>query len=143
LVTIDELRKLWASADRVKLEVIGDLGCDIGGAVECTTRCTDPGNPVFVYDVTTDSTDFGFNGNGPAVLAVDILPSELPLEASQEFAKSLAPLLPRLARADLSRSFEELELPPELRRAVIVHRGRLTPDYAYLQEHLERSSAAG
>jgi hypothetical protein len=32
--------------------------------------------------------------------------------------------------------------PPELKRAVIVHRGRLTPDYAYLEEYLPAHSGA-
>ena len=59
---------------------------------------------------TTGEIASGFNGNGPAILAVDILPSELPLEASEEFAKALAPILPALARADFSRPFDALEI---------------------------------
>ena len=38
--------------------------------------------------------------------------------------------------ADLSKRFAELALPPELKRAVIVYRGELTPDYAYLNSFL-------
>ena len=34
------------------------------------------------------------------------------------------------------RPFEQLELPGELKRAVIVHRGELTPEYEYLKAHL-------
>jgi alpha-aminoadipic semialdehyde synthase len=137
LVTIDELRILHRRSRSPRLRVIGDLGCDIGGAIECTLKCTEPGDPVYVYDVSTGEIESGVNGNGPAVLAVDILPSELPLEASEEFANSLAPSLPTLARADFTVPFNDLEVPPEIARAIIVHKGELTPDYVYLAEHLK------
>jgi len=136
LVTIDELRIANQGSTAPRLRVIGDLGCDVGGAIQCTTRCTEPGDPVFVYDVSTGETTSGFTGNGPAVLAVDILPSELPLEASEEFAKALAPMLPALARADFTRPFDALDIPSEISRAVIVHQGELTPDFTYLADFL-------
>ncbi len=136
LATIDEIRAIYQGASTPRLKVIGDLGCDVGGAIQCTTRCTEPGDPVYVYDVATGETTSGCNGNGPAVLAVDILPAELPLEASGEFAKALAPTLPALARADFSRPFDALDLPSEIARAVIVHQGELTPDFAYLADFL-------
>jgi alpha-aminoadipic semialdehyde synthase len=143
LVTLDELTRLYAGGSGPKLRVIGDLGCDIGGAIQCTVKCTEPSDPVYVYDVDTGHVTSGFNGNGPAVLAVDILPSELPLEASEEFAKALAPFLPALARADFSRPLDALDLPPEITRAIIVHRGRLTPDFEYLADHLKGQKGDG
>jgi alpha-aminoadipic semialdehyde synthase len=48
----------------------------------------------------------------------------------------LMPLLPALARADLRRDHADLDLPAPLERAMIVHRGRLTPGYGYLAEYL-------
>jgi len=135
LLTLDELRILY-SEPSPRLRVIGDLSCDVGGPIQCTTKCTEPGDPVYVYDVATGEVESGFSGHGPVVLAVDILPSELPLEASDEFAKSLAPILPALARADFTEDFDNLAIPPEIARAIIVHKGRLTGDYSYLEEHL-------
>ncbi len=148
LVTIEDLRRQWHRDDRSpRLQVIGDLGCDVGGAIECTLRCTDPGDPVYVFDVTTGNSVAGVNGDGPAVLAVDILPSELPLEASEEFAKALSPILPALARADFNRPLAEIDLPAEVRRAMIVHQGRLTRPFEGLEVHLpghaERSETGG
>jgi len=137
LITIDELRASHQGPTPPRLRVIGDLGCDVGGAIQCTLKCTEPGDPVYVYDVVTGEAASGFDGNGPAVLAVDILPSELPFEASEEFAKALAPILPALARADFKVPFDELEIPSEVTRAVIVHQGELTPDFAHLREHLK------
>lgn len=119
--------------------MIGDLGCDIEGAVECTIKTTEPGAPVYVWDPATDSITAGVDGPGPVVLSVDILPAELPREASEEFAAVLGPFVAAIARADYSVPFERLALPPEILRAVIVHRGRLTPDYAALQAYLART----
>jgi hypothetical protein len=138
LTTIDDLRTLYGGSTAPRLRVIGDLGCDVGGAIQCTTRCTEPGDPVYVYDVSTGETTSGCNGNGPAVLAVDILPSELPLEASEEFAKALSPTLPALARADFSQPFDSLDIPSEIARAVIVHQGELTPNFAYIADYLPK-----
>ncbi len=137
LVTKDQLRKMWSGDTPPRLRVIGDLGCDIEGAVECTLKCTEPSDPIYVYDPIEGTISSGVDGSGPVVLAVDILPAELPREASEEFSSTLAPFLPALAQADFDVPFSELALPPELLGAVIAHRGELTPDYAYIEEHLE------
>ena len=42
-----------------------------------------------------------------------------------------------IAQADYSVPFEELALPPEIKRAVIVYQGELTPDYRYIEKYLE------
>jgi hypothetical protein len=48
------------------------------------------------------------------------------------------PFLDSIVRCDYARSFEHLELPAPILRAVIAHQGKLTPDYAYISEHLNR-----
>jgi alpha-aminoadipic semialdehyde synthase len=140
LVTKEQLRTLFATGSEPRLKVIGDLGCDVEGAIECTLKCTEPSDPVYVYQPQTDTIESGVEGNGPVVLAVDILPAELPREASEEFSDALARFLPALARADFNVPFSDLDLPPELLGAVIVHGGKLTPDFVYLDAHLARSS---
>jgi len=136
LVTKEQLRAMWSADTPPRLRVIGDLGCDVEGAVECTLKCTEPSDPIYVYDPIEGTISSGVDGTGPVVLAVDILPAELPREASEEFSSTLASFLPALARADFDVPFSELALPPELLGAVIAHRGELTPDYAYIEEHL-------
>jgi len=37
--------------------------------------------------------------------------------------------------------FEECDLPPEIKRAVIAYQGELTPDYQYIQEFLNKQDA--
>jgi len=138
LVTRACLRELFGGQTPPRLRIIGDISCDLEGAVECTVRCTDPGQPVFVYNPLSGETRDGYEGPGLVVLAVDILPSELPREASVYFSQVLKPFLPAIVRCDFSQPFERCALPPEIRRAVIAYRGQLTPDYQYLQEFLKK-----
>jgi alpha-aminoadipic semialdehyde synthase len=70
-------------------------------------------------------------------MAVDNLPCEFPREASEHFSTQLRELLPDLVAANWQDDFASLALPPHLKRAVIVHQGRLTPEYEYLRQHLE------
>ncbi len=137
LVHRADLTELYGPSGRAKLEVIGDLAGAVEGAIECTVRATNPGSPVYMWDARDSCERPGFSGPGPVILAVDILPAELPREASDEFSTSLHRFVPALARADYALSFAALDLPAELKRAVIVHRGELTPDYRYLAEHLQ------
>ena len=136
LLTKDYLRALFTGPERPRLRVIGDISCDVEGAVECTVKCTEPGDPVYVYDPLSGEITDGYSGDGVVVLAVDILPSELPRESSIDFSAVLKEFVPAIAQADFSVPFEELALPPEIRRAVIAYRGELTPDYRYLEEYL-------
>lgn len=133
LITSEHLQNLWESGSQPKLRVIGDITCDVAGSVEATTYATEPGDPVYVYDPFSGATAPGVAGSGPVVMAVDNLPCELPIEASQHFGDSLLHFVPALSRCDWNVPFEDLELPEELKRAIIVHRGALTPGYSYLQ----------
>ena len=137
LLTKAFLRRHFAEGTP-RLRVIGDISADIEGAVECDTHTTEADNPVYVFDPATGETADGVAGAGPVVMAVDILPTELPRDSSIDFSRALAELIPALVGADYSVSFAELVLPPELKRAVIVHRGELTPDYRYLEESAQR-----
>jgi alpha-aminoadipic semialdehyde synthase len=94
LLTLDHCQNLWAAGRSPKLKVIGDISCDVGGSIECTVKATEPGNPVYVYEPATGAIRDGFEGNGPVVMAVDILPSEIPRESSVDFSRILKPLLP-------------------------------------------------
>jgi len=140
LVTKSYLADLFGVDHRPKLRIIGDISCDVEGAIEATTRSTDSGSPVYVYDPSSGQTSDGYAGNGPVIMAVDILPSELPRESSAEFSRALQEFAPALAAADFSANFDDLSLPSPVKRAVISHRGMLTPDYQYLSQYLEKGS---
>lgn len=136
LVTKDALRALWEGGQG-KLKVIGDISCDIGGAIEVTVKATAPDMPSFVYNPLNGDVTDGHEGEGVVVMAVDILPSELPRDSSEDFSRVLKDYIPAIVAADFSAPFEDLDLPAPIKRAVIVHRGELTPDYEYIRRYLE------
>jgi len=137
-----QLIKKMVQEDRLHLRVIGDISCDVEGAIECTIKATEPDNPVYVYDPISDRAIDGIEGNGPVVMAVEILPSELPREASAYFSGILKDYVPAIARADFSRDLESCGLPAPIGRAVIAYRGELTPDYRYIEKFLQANDAS-
>ena len=135
-VTKNYLKKLWRSPGSPRLRVIGDISCDLNGSVECTVRCTDPAHPVFTYDLEKDEAVSGFSDKGPTVMAVDNLPAEISLESSVFFSQTLKPFIPGLIGADFRTGFARCHLPAPLKKAVILYRGNLTPDYEYMSEFI-------
>jgi alanine dehydrogenase len=135
-ITKPFLKKLYGGGVKPRLKVVGDITCDINGSIECTVQPTDSEEPVYIYDPIADRAIMGFEGNGPAVLAVYNLPAELPLESSTYFSGKLKEHVPAIASARFDASFAECGLPDVLRRAVILYRGGLTPDFAYLAKYL-------
>jgi alpha-aminoadipic semialdehyde synthase len=136
-VTKNSLKILYSGSNHPSLRIIGDISCDVNGGVECTAKTTDPGNPVFVYEPQHDNIRDGIQGNGPVVMAVDNLPSELPKDASVYFSSVLKDFIPALVSCDFSEKYDDLALPYALKKAVIVHKGELTPDYTYLNKYLQ------
>lgn len=136
LITRKQLHTGMTGPVRPRLKIVGDISCDIEGAIEFTVRVTDPDEPVFVYDPLHDSANPGVAGCGPVVMAVDNLPCEFSAEASEAFGRVLSPYIPVLAGADFNKPFDQAGLPPELERATIVWHGELTPEYRYLGDHL-------
>jgi len=139
LLTREDLRCLWGRPGRPRLRVIADISCDIDGAIETTIKATTPGDPVYVFDLDRDEALDGVEGNGPVMMTVDNLPCQLPKESSQHFGDTLVRFVPALARCDWARPLAELNLPEAIERAVVIHRGELTPGFAYVQEYLESS----
>lgn len=133
-VTKKFLKNLWAGPRPPRFRVIGDLSCDIQGGVECTLRSTTPGAPLLTYDVERDEAREGIIGRGPVILAVDNLPAEIPLESSAFFSEVLRPFIPALAAADFRRELGALDLPQSLKKAIILHQGKFTPEYEYMAE---------
>ncbi|MDT8394681.1 MAG: hypothetical protein RQ761_12630, partial [Bacteroidales bacterium] len=69
-------------------------------------------------------------------MAVDILPSELPRESSIAFSNALLAYVKAIASANYDVPFAELEIPGPIKRAMILHQGKLTPDYKFISEYL-------
>lgn len=137
LVTREWAHTHYLPGRRPRLQVIGDISCDIEGSIELTLKATQPAAPCFTYDPVEDTVRDGVEGSGPVIMAVDNLPCELPLESTMHFSATLRGMVPDLAAADWGADFERLELPPHLKKAVIVHKGELTPAYGYLRHYVE------
>jgi len=136
LLTLDYLKTTWSESENQKLKVIGDISCDIDGAIQCTVKSTEPGTPVYVVNPIDLSVVDGVEGPGPVIMAVDNLPCELAEEASKSFSKVLVNFIPQLMKADYIVNFKDLNLPEELRKGMILYRGKLTPEYKYLEKYL-------
>jgi saccharopine dehydrogenase (NAD+, L-lysine-forming) len=132
LLTREMLRR-WHAEGRGRLLTVGDISCDIEGAVECTVKSTTPSDPSFVYDPATGAVADGVAGPGLAIMATDALPCELPREASESFTTALLPFVPAIAGAAYDGGFDAAGLPPAIAKAVILWRGELTPAYRYLE----------
>jgi len=136
-VTKRNLNQLYRMDNKPRLRIIGDISCDIEGSVECTVRATNPEIPVFVYEPEKDKTRDGVEGRGPVIMAIDNLPAELSLESSIYFSRALKPYVPAIARANFDEKFEDCYLPPDVKKAVILFRGKFTRDYEYMKEFIK------
>lgn len=135
LLTKDYVEQLFKDG-QPKLTVVGDITCDPDGSIEITHRGTEIENPVFVYNPFTRQPTDGFKGEGLLDMAVDILPSELPRDASRFFSEVLWRYVGPIAHADMEQPFNKLELPGPIKKAVILYKGGFTPDYEYLKKYI-------
>ncbi len=133
------------------LPVIGDITCDPNGSIQCC-RDTYPDRPVYMwipeqseepilpdFDIKSVGDDFEYfdlSRDGFVLMTVTNLPCEIPRDASaqfsRDFCKKRADLggksyLECLAEADFERSFADCGLPPAMKDAVILYKGRFNP----------------
>ena len=137
LITKNHLAHLYSN-NQLRLQVIGDITCDPNGSIEATHMGTEIENPIFVYHPLTQTPTFGYKGDGVLIMAVDILPSELPRDSSLAFADALEPFVYEIAACDYSQDYEKLTLSSPIKKALILQNGKLTPKYAYLHEHVKK-----
>jgi alpha-aminoadipic semialdehyde synthase len=139
LVTKKAVERLFESGIP-KLTVIGDITCDPDGSIELTHKGTDIDDPLFVYDPAKKIQKMGYNSHGMLVMAVHILPSELPRESSESFSNVLVNYIKPIVDCDFEDSYEDLVLPRPIKKALILHNGKLTADYQYLNEYLKQEN---
>ncbi|MBB77607.1 MAG: alanine dehydrogenase [Crocinitomicaceae bacterium] len=84
IITRDDLK-----LSNLRLSVVADISCDIDCAIACTIRPSKISDPIYGYNPKTELED-DFKSKGViAVMAVDNLPCELPLDASEDFGDEL------------------------------------------------------
>lgn len=136
LLTNSQVREL-ALAGHSRLFAVSDVSCDVEGSLEFLSHSTQIEKPYFTYLPEQGASVDGVDAKGIVVCGVDILPSELPREASQSFGDALMPLLPHLASSEgyaAGTPLEQLnaDLPPPLQGAVITVDGQLPRGYEYI-----------
>ena len=108
------------------LKIIGDITCDINGAIPTTIRSTSIAKPYYSIDINT-MKEIDLSDKGIAVMAVDNLPSELPRDASEEFGSSvISEVLPSLVNKDDGR----------INRATTASNGKFFSKFSYLNNFI-------
>lgn len=114
----------------IKTTVVADISCDIDGPVACTLRPSTIADPIYGYNVSTESEDDFMKDGVMAVMAVDNLPCELPKDASQDFGDELIKnIFDSLFIDDKDKIIE--------RASETDLNGKLMPNYAYLESYLQ------
>ena len=86
-----------------RLNIVGDITCDINGSVPTTIRSSTIEKPNYWID-RNNLKEIEENNDGIAVMAVDNLPSELPRDSSAEFSEGIIKeVLPFLLNEDDGR----------------------------------------
>ena len=113
-----------------KIKIIADISCDIDGSVPSTKQASSIEDPIYDYDPSTDSIRKPFSDEANVtMMAIDNLPRELPKDASKDFGRELiSKILPSLLGEDQEGIIE---------RATITKDGKLTPQYAYLEDFVK------
>lgn len=137
LVTKEYLKRRTILESTPRLQVIGDISCDIDGSIEITHKATQPDNAFYTYFAEADRSEDGVQALGTTIMAVDNLPCEFPRESSLEFSRVLRDFVPAVAAADFSRPAADLNLPYPIQKALLLHRGTFTPEYGYMKDFIQ------
>jgi hypothetical protein len=116
-----------------KTSVIADISCDVAGPIASTIRASKIGDAIYGYDpVSQIETDYR-DDQAIAVMAVDNLPCELPLDASEDFGNELMKhVLPALLKDDPDNIIG--------RATETTKEGTLTEAFSYLKDYVEDRS---
>ncbi|XP_065176515.1 alpha-aminoadipic semialdehyde synthase, mitochondrial-like [Sycon ciliatum] len=117
-----------------RLLAIGDISCDLGGSIEFITRSTTLDNMFEIYDAESDNYTTDFSSDGILYMSIDNLPAQLPREATDFFGDQLLAFVPELARADWSKSLDDVQISSSLKDAMITYDKSLTPGYKYIDD---------
>ena len=118
-----------AKSEHFKIKFVADISCDVDGPVASTLRASTIADPIYGYNPNTESEVAYKDENAIVVMAVDNLPCELPMDASEGFgALFLENVIPAFFNNDKDGV---------LQRARMTANGKLTPRFAYLQAYID------
>ncbi|MBR9859764.1 alanine dehydrogenase [bacterium] len=129
----DDMPPLFTKEDTAKadfrIKVIADITCDVEGSVPITMEATDIYHPTFGWSKSQQKQVEPFGEDTIDIMAVTNLPTELPVNASEEFGALLKKhVLPLIIEGDKDDI---------IKNATITEGGKLTNEYAYLQDFID------
>lgn len=137
LVSKRYLKDRTVLESNLRLQVIGDISCDIDGSIEITRKATKPDAAYYTYFAENDLFVDGIQPLGVTVMAVDNLPCEFPRESSVEFSTVLRDFVPEIAAADFGRNPGKLQLSFPIQKALVLHRGAFGREYQYMKDFVK------
>lgn len=121
-------REMLLASD-CKLKVVADVSCDVNGPIACTLRASTIQDPFYGYYPFENKEVDVFHPAAIVVMAVDNLPCELPKDASEGFGEMfLEHVIPAFFNDDKDGILE---------RAKMTENGKLTSNFAYLQDYVD------
>ena len=118
-----------AKSNDFKIKFVADISCDVDGPVASTIRASTIADPLYGYDPKSESEVSYTSENAIVVMAVDNLPCELPMDASEGFgALFLENVIPAFFNDDKDGV---------LKRSKMTANGKLTARFAYLQDYID------
>ncbi|KAI9471949.1 MAG: Saccharopine dehydrogenase-domain-containing protein [Benjaminiella poitrasii] len=129
-----ELLKKSGTIKEGKMMSLADVVCDVKGAFECLSHCTNIDDGFYYYDVINDIEHKNAEGSGIQVMGIDILPAEFPVESSSFFSEKLYPYLKKMVNTSPAATLQEL--PHIIQNSTITDRGKLTKPHQELKELL-------
>ena len=113
-----------------KINLVGDISCDIDGPVASTLRASTIADPFYAYDPQREKEVPFKTKNSITVMAVDNLPCELPKDASEGFGTMFFnQVLPAFFNDDKDGILH--------RAKITTAEGTLTDRFSYLQEYVD------
>ena len=121
-----------------RINMIGDITCDIKGSIMSTLRSSTHDNPYYDYNPATREEEVAFSSkDNVTVMAVDTCPNALPRETSEFFGEKLIENVIRdiaLKQLNPDRLLES----DVLKRATILEHGVLTDRFRYLEDYVSK-----
>ena len=104
-----------------RLLVISDISCDVNGSIEFLDHSTTVDQPCYLYDpISGQEVEEGGDLKTITMMAVDILPTELPVESSTHFGNAVMEIMDDFSKANTVSGLDGSLLSPRLVRSILL-----------------------
>ncbi|GAA6063495.1 hypothetical protein JCM10212_004454 [Sporobolomyces blumeae] len=144
LLSTKQLAELQENPES-RLVSIVDVSCDFDGALEFVRSATTLDDPIIQFDAVKNEFHRDLARRGTQISSVEILPSALPLDATDQFSTSLLPyvrtLLDKADSASSAARSSDPKVLAALERATLAKDGQLAKQHEWLYDLLEKASS--